>query len=50
MDGSFWAISIFVQPWLGQRLDKDGRKLYLVGGSLLMALAATTGSLSQNSR
>lgn len=42
VDGSFWAISIFVQPWLGQRLDKDGRKLYLVGGSLLMALAATT--------
>ena len=42
IDGSFWLISIFVQPWLGQRLDKDGRKLYLVLGSLLMALAAAS--------
>lgn len=40
VDGSFWFISIFVQPWLGPRLDKDGRKLYLLVGSFLMALAA----------
>ncbi len=44
VDGSFWFISIFVQPWLGPRLDKDGRKLYLILGALLMALAATTYS------
>lgn len=42
VDGAFWFISIFIQPWLGPRLDKDGRKLYLVGGSLVMALAATS--------
>jgi MFS family permease len=42
VDGSFWFISIFVQPWLGKRLDKDGRKLYLMLGSLLMALAAAS--------
>lgn len=42
VDGSFWFISIFVQPWLGPRLDKDGRKIFLCGGSLLMALAATS--------
>lgn len=42
IDGSFWLISIFVQPWLGQRLDKDGRKLYLLLGSFLMALAAAS--------
>lgn len=42
VDGSFWLISIFVQPWLGQRLDKDGRKLYLILGSLLMAIAAAS--------
>ncbi len=39
-DGAFWLISVFIQPWLGPRLDKDGRKPYLIGGSLLMALAA----------
>ncbi|MBI3929430.1 MAG: MFS transporter [Armatimonadetes bacterium] len=39
-DGSFWLISVFVQPWLGPRLDKDGRKFYLVCGSLLMGVAA----------
>ncbi len=42
VDGSFWLISIFVQPWLGPRLDKDGRKLYLILGSLLMAAAAAS--------
>jgi MFS family permease len=42
VDGSFWFISIFVQPWLGPRLDKDGRKIFLCGGSLLMAAAATS--------
>ena len=42
IDGSFWFISIFVQPWLGKRLDKDGRKLYLILGSLLMAIAAAS--------
>lgn len=42
VDGSFWLISLFVQPWLGQRLDRDGRKLYLIVGSLLMALAAAS--------
>lgn len=42
VDGSFWFISIFVQPWLGPRLDKNGRKIFLCGGSLLMALAATS--------
>lgn len=42
VDGSFWLISIFVQPWLGLRLDRDGRKLYLLLGSLLMGLAATS--------
>jgi MFS family permease len=42
VDGSFWLISIFVQPWLGVRLDKDGRKLYLLLGSALMALAAAS--------
>ena len=42
VDGAFWFISIFIQPWLGPRLDKDGRKIYLVGGSLVMALAATS--------
>lgn len=42
VDGSFWLVSIFVQPWLGQRLDKDGRKLYLVLGSMLMAIAAAS--------
>lgn len=42
VDGSFWFVSIFVQPWLGPRLDKDGRKIFLCGGSLLMAIAATT--------
>jgi len=42
VDGSFWFISIFIQPWLGPRLDKDGRKLYLCLGSLLMAGAATS--------
>lgn len=42
IDGSFWLISIFVQPWLGPRLDKDGRKLYLLLGSFLMALAAAS--------
>jgi len=31
-----------VQPWLGQRLDKDGRKIYLIIGSLLMAIAAAS--------
>lgn len=39
-DGAFWFISVFVQPWLGPRLDLDGRKPYLIGGSLLMGLAA----------
>ncbi len=42
VDGSFWFISIFVQPWLGPRLDKNGRKLFLLLGSLLMAVAATS--------
>lgn len=42
VDGSFWFVSIFVQPWLGPRLDKNGRKLFLVLGSLLMAAAATS--------
>ena len=42
VDGSFWFVSIFVQPWLGPRLDKNGRKIFLCGGSLLMALAATS--------
>lgn len=42
VDGSFWFVSIFVQPWLGPRLDKNGRKLFLLLGSLLMALAATS--------
>lgn len=40
VDGSFWLISVFVQPWLGIRLDRDGRKLYLILGATLMALAA----------
>lgn len=40
VDGSFWLISIFVQPWLGPRLDKDGRKRYLLIGSAMMACAA----------
>ena len=42
VDGSFWFISIFVQPWLGPKLDKNGRKIFLCLGSLLMALAATS--------
>lgn len=42
VDGSFWFISIFVQPWLGPQLDKNGRKLFLCLGSLLMAAAATS--------
>ena len=42
VDGSFWLISLFVQPWLGQRLDRDGRKIYLIIGSLMMALAAAS--------
>lgn len=42
VDGAFWFVSIFVQPWLGPRLDKDGRKIYLTVGSLLMAIAATS--------
>jgi MFS family permease len=42
VDGSFWLISLFVQPWLGQRLDKDGRKIFLTLGALLMALAAAS--------
>lgn len=41
-DGAFWFISVFVQPWLGPRLDQDGRKPYLIGGSLLMAIAAVS--------
>lgn len=40
IDGSFWLISVVVQPWLGARLDKDGRKVYLASGALLMACAA----------
>lgn len=40
-DGAFWLISVFVQPWLGPRLDQDGRKRYLVIGSLLMGIAAS---------
>lgn len=40
VDGSFWLISIFVQPWLGPRLDREGRKRYLLLGSGMMALAA----------
>ncbi|MCA9795250.1 MAG: MFS transporter [Candidatus Eremiobacteraeota bacterium] len=39
-DGAFWLVSVFVQPWLGPRLDRDGRTRYLVGGSFLMGLAA----------
>lgn len=42
VDGAFWFVSIFVQPWLGPRLDRDGRKVFLCGGSLLMAVAATS--------
>lgn len=42
VDGSFWFVSIFVQPWLGPRLDKNGRKIFLLLGSLLMAVAATS--------
>ena len=42
VDGSFWFVSIFVQPWLGPRLDKNGRKIFLIIGSLLMACAATS--------
>jgi MFS family permease len=42
VDGAFWFVSIFVQPWLGPRLDKDGRKIFMCGGSLLMAAAATS--------
>lgn len=42
VDGAFWGISIFVQPWLGPRLDKNGRKIFIILGALLMAAAATS--------
>lgn len=40
-DGSFWFVSCFIQPWLGPRLDRYGRRLYLLSGTIIMAVMAS---------
>lgn len=39
-DGCFWIISVFIQPFLGHRLDRFGPKPFMLLGSALMALVA----------
>lgn len=39
-DACFRSGSVLVQPWLAQRLDRQGRKRFFTGGALTMALAA----------
>jgi len=40
-DGSFWFVSCFIQPWLGRRLDRHGRRPFLIVGTLIMAVMAS---------
>lgn len=36
----FWAVSVLIQPWLGPRLDRIGRRPFFLLGVLMMASAA----------
>lgn len=35
-DAVFWIISVLIQPWLGRRLDRWGRRVFFIWGSYLM--------------
>jgi len=35
----FWLASVVIQPWLGPRLDRQGRRLFFLSGTLCMAVA-----------
>lgn len=37
VEATFWLTSMGVQPWLGRRLDVQGRRRFIVAGSFLMA-------------
>ncbi|MEW6277385.1 MAG: MFS transporter [Candidatus Eremiobacterota bacterium] len=39
-DGTFWLVSVLIQPWLGRQLDRVGRKPFFVYGTVLMAVAS----------
>ena len=36
--GSYSLVSVFVRPWLGSRLDRQGRRLFFVNGAALLGL------------
>lgn len=38
--GAFSLTSVFTRPWLGQRMDRQGRRLFFVVGSALLGLSA----------
>lgn len=38
-ESAFWIISVAIQPWLGRRLDRWGRRLFFVWGAYLMFFA-----------
>ncbi len=35
-DAVFWIISVLIQPWLGRRIDRWGRRVFFIWGSYLM--------------
>ncbi|HXE72520.1 MAG TPA: MFS transporter [Candidatus Nitrosotenuis sp.] len=39
-EGAYWMASVLIQPWLGRRLDRGDRRIYLAAGSLAMGLVA----------
>lgn len=43
-EGAFWIISVLIQPWLGRRLDRWGRRRFFIWGTYLM-FVSTLGYL-----
>ncbi len=35
-EAAFWIISVLIQPWLGRRLDRWGRRRFFIWGTYLM--------------
>lgn len=38
-EAAFWVISVLIQPWLGRRLDRWGRRPFFIWGAYLMFLS-----------
>lgn len=42
VEACFWLASMGVQPWLGRRLDVQGRRRFVIAGAFLMAVVCFT--------